>query len=428
MPHRRAMFQPSVNRIGAIALLVAISILITTRPAAMQEGPHRVGLVVQFPDRTVTTCVTFSEDQISGYEVLRRAGLELNIDVSSGLGTAICSINGVGCTFPVEDCFCQCLGGESCFYWSYWHLRDGQWEYSELGASSYFVRDGDVEGWRWSQGQLNLTADPPPVYTFEELCLPPTPTATPTDTPIPLKVAFTVDEAKIKEGECTHLRWQVEGASTVSLDGEPVDPSGSREVCPAVSTSYRLEISYAAGALERLVSVAVEPRPATPTPTSTPTSTPTRPSTRPTSTPTPGVVIHMPTPTLTPTFTPTSTPTATPTATPTPFIATAPEVTPTSQEVAEARASPPPATPVAAKGIPTRVAIPRVTPAGGEAEGQRPVSRLLAGRPELIRLLAFGLVSAASAIALGAISMFLWRRGADHGGEDGSDRPGGGLS
>ncbi|HET7090026.1 MAG TPA: hypothetical protein VFL17_15425, partial [Anaerolineae bacterium] len=51
-------------------------------------------------------------------------------------------------------------------YWSYWHLRDGSWAYASVGASSYTVHDGDVEGWSWGAGE------PPALFTFDQICAP----------------------------------------------------------------------------------------------------------------------------------------------------------------------------------------------------------------------------------------------------------------
>lgn len=84
---------------------------------------------------------------------------------------------------------------------------------------------------------------PTPVPT-----LPPAPTSTPTSGPSPTliprqySVSFEADEETIEEGDCTDLRWEVQGASSITLDGRPVEPSGRKEVCPRQNTAYRLTI------------------------------------------------------------------------------------------------------------------------------------------------------------------------------------------
>jgi hypothetical protein len=250
-------------------------------PSAQAQAENQVGLLVLHGDgQVVTRCVAFSESQLSGYEVLQRSGLDLNIEVS-GMGAAICRIDGEGCTFPQQSCFCG-TEGDAYIYWSYWRQADGAWQYSSLGASNSLVQPGSVEGWVWGAGSVN-SANPPPPITFAEICTPPpatptataspsasptvtsipsptptstatpvppleTPTFTPTlppipptllptatatplptltGTPTPLPatatpalpqiVLFTTDHATIRAGETAKLLWQVEGAAEVLL-------------------------------------------------------------------------------------------------------------------------------------------------------------------------------------------------------------------
>jgi hypothetical protein len=108
-------------------------------------------------------------------------------------GAAVCRIEGVGCDFPEEQCFCECLGSE-CAYWSYWHLENGEWVYAGRGASLHMVRDGDIEAWVWGGGTYGKTAGKPVLPLPASLCATPTPivhksqsvdltTRTPTGTP-----------------------------------------------------------------------------------------------------------------------------------------------------------------------------------------------------------------------------------------------------
>ena len=148
--------------------------------STLAQGPNRAGLVVDYGGSVGTYCVEFGEPELSGYDLLRRAGLSVGASFGSGMGAGICKIGDVGC--GPENCFC----GFPPNYWSYWHLRGGQWEYSLGGASSYRIHNGEVDAWRWGPG------DPPAVVPFDRICAPPTntplpPTATPilTDTPVP---------------------------------------------------------------------------------------------------------------------------------------------------------------------------------------------------------------------------------------------------
>jgi len=153
---------------------------------AQANDPHQVGLVVVHGNGEVTTqCVAFQGEEINGYELLEQSNLDLNIDASNSLGATICRLDGEGCNYPQDDCFCQCQSSKSCIYWSYWHLNGGQWQYSSLGSSSYTLHGGEVQGWVWGKGSVGSSADKaPPETSFEAICAPP-----PTDTPTPTATA-----------------------------------------------------------------------------------------------------------------------------------------------------------------------------------------------------------------------------------------------
>jgi hypothetical protein len=130
------------------------------------DEPNLAGLVVLSGEgQSATYCVPFPEAEISGYELLRRTGLELELG-SSVQGVAVCSVDGTGC--PAGDCFCQCRG-EPCQYWSYWQLGDSGWEYAVRGANQIMVRPGDVHGWTWGPGTVSEALQPPPA-TFADIC------------------------------------------------------------------------------------------------------------------------------------------------------------------------------------------------------------------------------------------------------------------
>lgn len=155
---------------------------------AQQDGENRAAVVVRFDDDSVATaCVSFDEPEISGFDLLTRAGLDLEIE-AQGLGTLVCSIDGTGC--PASDCLCQCRGGDDCVYWSYWHRLEDEWIYAAIGASAYPISDGAVDGWSWGPGSVT-EAIAPPELAFDDICQAPedtptpTPTQTPTETPTP---------------------------------------------------------------------------------------------------------------------------------------------------------------------------------------------------------------------------------------------------
>lgn len=130
---------------------------------------HHAGLVVTFGDRySATFCIEFSEDTISGLQLLQRSGLRLVTSSVSGQGAAICSIVLLSADGQVIDgdgsndltnCFASCTGS-SCAYWAYYQFVDGAWKFSQLGAASRAVHDGDVDGWAWGPGGLSSGAVP----------------------------------------------------------------------------------------------------------------------------------------------------------------------------------------------------------------------------------------------------------------------------
>jgi len=98
---------------------------------------------------------------------------------------------------------------------------------------------------------------PPPVATPP----PPTPTA-----------SLTASPNSVQKGEATTLTWETTNANDVQIDGlGPVLPSGSKQVTPTDSTTYRLVAKGSGGSQEATARVTVEAPPAT-TPTETPTS------------------------------------------------------------------------------------------------------------------------------------------------------------
>jgi hypothetical protein len=144
---------------------------------ALADEPNRAGLVVQFPDgQTKTICVEFEGEEISGADLLIRSGLDAVIDPSSGLGIIVCRIEGQGCDFPAEPCFCQCSGSGPCAYWNYFYREPGQdsWSYAALGALRHKARPGSVDAWVWGDGTTLPAAD----LAFEVVCPSPTPAAT----------------------------------------------------------------------------------------------------------------------------------------------------------------------------------------------------------------------------------------------------------
>jgi peptidoglycan-associated lipoprotein len=93
-----------------------------------------------------------------------------------------------------------------------------------------------------------VAAPPPP---------PPSPPAAPTAT-------LSADPDTIQPGQSSTLTWQTQNATDVTLDGNKVDPNGSRRVSPTQSTTYRLAAKGAGGTQEATTRVTVTPPPPPP--------------------------------------------------------------------------------------------------------------------------------------------------------------------
>ena len=173
-----------------VASLLALLLAGLLPGRVLAQETNRAGLiVVDDTGASRAYCVEFAEPEISGYDLLQRAGVETNVEASA-LGASVCAIDGVGCSFPAESCFCQCQGSP-CVYWSYWTLDAAAgWRYATIGALAARVQDGEVQGWRWGAGSVTAAAAPPQV-TLEEICAAPvaamemiTVTAAATDAPV----------------------------------------------------------------------------------------------------------------------------------------------------------------------------------------------------------------------------------------------------
>ncbi len=383
------------------ALLLALACGLGVNQTAARPLSHQAGLVVQFGDSQVQTyCVNFDTDSISGLQLLQNvSSLQVLYDATStGMGAGVCKINNDGCSFPMEDCFCQCQG-LACVYWSYWHLQpNNTWDYSPLGASSFVVTNGQVDGWRWGAGTAN-SAQPPPVITLNEICQPAptatptlTPTSIPTATPTPVPTAtaapsatptltpvvqinFSAAPTTLAPGQCSSVAWKVVGPWTAIYYQEAiVTAEEQRQECPQQTQTLALRVDTESGVLTRSITLQVTGAgvTATPTPAAPPTlsATPTRMApaqTPPTSTPT------SPQASASLTVTATHTPAVTSTATATPTPRPTPRVTPPTQTVVfnEPTAAPAQAAgtiaPTAAAGTiaPTAAAAPQDNPGGG---------------------------------------------------------------
>ena len=170
----------------ASLILMAIalgSFVFSSSREAGAQTPNRAAVTVSFGEgQTANYCIEFTEDEISGIDLLRRTGLSL-VTIGGGMGAGVCKVNDTGCNDP-NNCFCQCSGG-NCNYWAYYELDGGQWKYAAQGASLRKVHNGGVDGWAWGAGGAGSGAQPP-LISFDQVCAPPaSPTPLPPTAPPP---------------------------------------------------------------------------------------------------------------------------------------------------------------------------------------------------------------------------------------------------
>ncbi len=270
-------------------LLLLLPMLVLLAPAPiMSQASSRAGVVVKFGDGSVQTrCVDFNAESISGLELLQRSGVDV-IAQTSGSNAAVCKIGPDGCNFPAESCLaCKFGAGGQGEYWAYWQLTGDAWRYSQLGAGSRKVKNGEVDGWAYGPGNVQTGAQPP-VITFEQICpaLPPTavpptrvpptpvpPTVVPaTATPKPRPTSTPVPQPTIKPTTVVEPTLQPTQAVVARVPtATPEPPTAVPTLLPATSTAL-------------------------PTATSMPTNTPVPIATATTTPPKPTMVVE-PTPT-----------------------------------------------------------------------------------------------------------------------------------
>lgn len=88
--------------------------------------------------------------------------------------------------------------------------------------------------------------------------------AEPIVTLIPIYINFNADDYRIAKGECTILRWQVDNATDVFLEGEKVETLGAQQVCPSKTTTYEMQVSSPEGEQEAKVTIEVTTAPTPP--------------------------------------------------------------------------------------------------------------------------------------------------------------------
>lgn len=135
--------------------LVLVACMASGASAQTPEGEREVnvaGLVIDYGDgRRSYAVVPFSEESLSGIELLRRSGLTLVTVPFGALGEGVCSIESTGCDpGACRTRMCQSADRESPFWQYVRQADDGSWAPATLGATQAKVEDGDVDAWVWT--------------------------------------------------------------------------------------------------------------------------------------------------------------------------------------------------------------------------------------------------------------------------------------
>ena len=72
-----------------------------------------------------------------------------------------------------------------------------------------------------------------------------------------MEVSFSADRQSITAGECVNLRWDVEHATAVFLNGVGVVGHGTQQVCPTSTATYVLRVEAPGGEVTRSVTITV---------------------------------------------------------------------------------------------------------------------------------------------------------------------------
>lgn len=152
---------------------------------ASGEGSHHATIVIATDDWTRTFCVAFDGSSLTGLEALRRTGLPMREEDFGGGETAICAVDGVGCSDPSTSCFCR---SSEDIFWGYYRQTDGAWTFSQDGVARTRVFDGAIEGWRY--GRHRVGGGNPPAFDAQAPCLSPVAAQTDRGSPVALLVTL----------------------------------------------------------------------------------------------------------------------------------------------------------------------------------------------------------------------------------------------
>src|SRR4051794_3189411 len=163
-----------MSRLARLLVVVVAFLGATTTGGARAIADTATTAVIVIDTGTSVHAVTVDVGSgISGLAALERVASVTKL-AYAGNGGAVCSIDGFG----NEATQSGCLVGPNSQYWAYFHASGGAgaWTYSPVGAGSFTVHGGDVEGWRYGTGAKPAAS---PVFCDYVTCAPPVTTTPP---------------------------------------------------------------------------------------------------------------------------------------------------------------------------------------------------------------------------------------------------------
>jgi len=131
-------------------------------PQVRADGGFAALLVLFGPDDFHTECIAMP-GKMTAIDIVRESSLGVIISAEADADEAVCSIDGTGCNYPDEGCYCQC-GSETCNLWTDYYWDGDEWQVS-FDTADRVIPDGGIEAWVWGDGLTD-----PPVVSFGDIC------------------------------------------------------------------------------------------------------------------------------------------------------------------------------------------------------------------------------------------------------------------
>ncbi len=141
----------SIRCLAGMLVVMASGLFIAVGMPAQASAVNRATVVVDTGQGVFTRSITFESETVTGIHALELAGAQPVVWIYAAQGGAVCRLFGVG-----RDSGPGCLGGDGgdARYWAYHRAVSGavKFTYSQVGAGSTTVQDGDIEGWKFGLG------------------------------------------------------------------------------------------------------------------------------------------------------------------------------------------------------------------------------------------------------------------------------------